>query len=106
MDWDRTKVSHLLHPVPTVHPIPLYHGKTQNIVGKMAQMRCGDGVLLCHPHLVWLVFEESIPTCACFHSENILVTFIIVHIFLSYIGMQPVFLLEIANQVVQRCKLP
>ena len=25
-DWDRTKVSHLLHPVPTVHPIPLYHG--------------------------------------------------------------------------------
>ena len=25
----------------------------------------------CHCHLVWLVFEGSIPTCACFHSENI-----------------------------------
>ena len=26
MGWDRTKVSHFLHPVPTDHPIPLYHG--------------------------------------------------------------------------------
>ena len=36
--------------------------------------RCKDGVqvLWCHSHLVWLVFESSIPTCACFHSENIL----------------------------------
>ena len=25
-------------------------------------------------HLVWLVFEGSIPTCACFHSENFFVT--------------------------------
>ena len=34
--------------------------------------RCRDGVKLlwCHSHLVWLVFEGSIPTCACFYSEN------------------------------------
>ena len=38
--------------------------------------RCRDGVKLlwCHSHLVWLVFEGSIPTCACFHSENFYVT--------------------------------
>ena len=38
--------------------------------------RCRDGVKLlwCHSHLVWLVFEGSIPTCACFHSENVFVT--------------------------------
>ena len=27
-------------------------------------------VLWCHSHLVWLVFEGSIPTCTCFPSEN------------------------------------
>ena len=34
--------------------------------------RCRDGVkvLWCHSHLVWLVFEASIPTCTCFPSEN------------------------------------
>ena len=34
--------------------------------------RCRDGVKLlwCHSYLVWLVFEGSILTCACFHSEN------------------------------------
>ena len=33
--------------------------------------RCRDGVnvLWCHSNLVWLVFESSIPTCACFHLE-------------------------------------
>ena len=38
--------------------------------------RCRDGVnvLWCRSHLVWLVFEGSIPTCACFHSENFFVT--------------------------------
>jgi len=36
--------------------------------------RCRDGVkvLWCHYNLVWLVFEASIPTCACFPSENFL----------------------------------
>ena len=36
--------------------------------------RCRDGVnvLWRCSHLVWLVFEGSIPTCACFHSENFL----------------------------------
>ena len=34
--------------------------------------RCRDGVnvLWCHSHLVWLVFEGSIPTCAYFPLEN------------------------------------
>ena len=43
---------------------------------KMAQDVYRDGVKLlwCHSHLVWLVFEGSIPTCACFHSENFFVT--------------------------------
>ena len=38
--------------------------------------RCRDGVnvLWCCSHLVWLVFEGSIPTCACFHSENFFVS--------------------------------
>ena len=38
--------------------------------------RCRDGVnvLWCRSHLVWLVFEGSIPTCAGFHSENFFVT--------------------------------
>ena len=38
--------------------------------------RCRDGVnvLWCRSHLVWLVFEGSIPTCACFHSQNFLVS--------------------------------
>ena len=38
--------------------------------------RCRDGVnvLWCCSHLVPLVFERSIPTCACFHSENFFVT--------------------------------
>ena len=42
------------------------------IDGNMNGTRCRDGVkvLWCHSHLVWLVFEASIPTCACFHSEN------------------------------------
>ena len=38
--------------------------------------RCRDGVnvLWRRSHLVWLVFEGSIPTCTCFHLENFFVT--------------------------------
>ena len=38
--------------------------------------RCRDGVnvLWRHSYLIWLVFEGSIPTCPCFHSENFFVT--------------------------------
>ena len=36
--------------------------------------RDGVNVLWCRSHLVWLVFEGSIPTCAGFHSENFFVT--------------------------------
>ena len=44
--------------------------------------RCRDGVnvLWCRSHLVWLVFEGSIPTCAGFHSENFFVTFSYLHV--------------------------
>ena len=44
--------------------------------------RCRDDVkvLWFLTLLVWLVFEGSILTCAYFHSENILVTFIISYI--------------------------
>ena len=44
--------------------------------------RCRDGVKVSwfFTHLVWLVFEGSVLTCAYFHSENILVTFIISYI--------------------------
>ena len=51
--------------------------------------RCRDGVKLlwCHSHLVWLVFEGSIPTCACFHSENFFVTCSCCFFFGSLLGM-------------------
>ena len=39
--------------------------------------RDGVNVLWCRSHLVWLVFEGSIPTCACFPLDNFLVTFVI-----------------------------
>ena len=34
--------------------------------------RCRDGVrvLWWHSHLLWLVFEGSIPTCACLHLAS------------------------------------
>ena len=35
--------------------------------------RDGVKLLWCQSHLAGLVFEGSIPTCACFHSENFLV---------------------------------
>ena len=51
--------------------------------------RCRDGVKLlwCRSHLVWLVFEGSIPTCACFHSENFFVTCSCCFFFGSLLGM-------------------
>ena len=46
------------------------------IVGNVNGTRCRDGVkvLWCHFHLVSLIFQGFIPTCACFHSENFFVT--------------------------------
>ena len=42
----------------------------------------GVNVLWCCAHLVWLVFESSIPTCAWFHLENFFVNcYIHVHSF-------------------------
>ena len=39
--------------------------------------RCRDGVkvLWCCSYLVWLVFEGSIPTCACFQLKTFLLLF-------------------------------
>ena len=54
--------------------------------------RCRDGVnvLWCRSHLVWLVFEGSIPTCACFHLENFFVTCIyMVRAYSVYIYILP-----------------
>ena len=38
-------------------------------------------MLWCHSHLVWLVFEGSIPTCTCFHLENFINIGVIPHTF-------------------------
>ena len=40
------------------------------IFGKTAE----DVEIVCHSHIVWLVFDGSIPTSICFHSENSFVT--------------------------------
>ena len=34
-------------------------------------------MLQCRSHLVWPVFEGSIPTCACIHWENFFVTLVL-----------------------------
>ena len=45
------------------------------IVGKMAQdVGMVESIAVSSPSIVWLVFEDSIPTCSCFHSENFFVT--------------------------------
>ena len=51
--------------------------------------RSTDGVKLlwCCSHLVWLVFEDSIPTYACFHSENFLVTCSCCFFLYCFLGM-------------------
>ena len=48
----------------------------ESFVVRILGTRCRDGVkvLWCRSHLVWLDSEGSIPTCACFHSENVFVT--------------------------------
>ena len=63
-----------MHYTPTTtHPTTKKH---KSYLWKQWQngTRCRDGmkVLWCHSHLVWLVFEASIPTCTCFPSENFL----------------------------------
>ena len=51
----------------TKHNICVSGGEMAQDVG-MVRVK----VLWCHSRLVWLVFEASIPTCACFPSENFL----------------------------------
>ena len=53
--------------------------------------RCRDGVnvLWCRSHLVWLVFEGSIPTCACFHLENFFVTLYGLRLVKQHVALWP-----------------
>ena len=66
---------HALHTTPLPSKTLLCTQQMQGIVGKMAQnveivwKYCGI-----IPVFVWLVFESSIPTCACFDSEYSFVT--------------------------------
>ena len=67
----------------TAHPIAstlLYAQLTQGIADWQNGTRCRNAmkVLWYYSHLVWLVFKCSIPTCTCFHSENVFVTFLII----------------------------
>ena len=48
--------------------------------------RCRDGVkvLWCRSHLVWSVFEDFIPTCACLHLANLFVSCFCCFFFVNY----------------------
>ena len=61
----------------------------------------GVKLLWCHSHLVWLVFEGSIPTCACFHSENFFVTLLYAHNSLSFCPVMPTVNSSTANITVR-----
>ena len=69
-------VLHTHHYPPHRLPQPFSTNKHKAYLCKWWQngTRCRDGVkvLWCHSHLVWLVFEASIPKCTCFPSENFL----------------------------------
>ena len=49
--------------------------------------RCRDGVkvLWCCSYLVWLVFEDSIPTCACFQWKTFLLLVYFVFFFSGFV---------------------
>ena len=58
-----------------IESIAMYaNANTGVLVNHWRIVQCRDSVkvLWCHSYLVWLVFEGSITTCACFHSENFL----------------------------------
>ena len=53
-----------------VHLVSVYMCREFSVVHSWQNgTRCRDdvNVLWCCSYLVWLVFEGSIPTCACFH---------------------------------------
>ena len=68
--------------VPTYFRPPLYTSWSKGISICTSGSHLGSALLKAtvlplsaltgHSHLVWLLFEGSIPTCACFHSENFL----------------------------------
>jgi len=63
-------------PLTTTHPTAFHNPSLHTTNKHKAYLcnwqqngtRCRDGVkvLWCHSHLVWFVFEASIPTCTCF----------------------------------------
>ena len=59
---------------------PIRQLKSSNILEveyKIVMTQDGVNVLWCRLHLVWLVFEGSIPTCTCFPLENFFETCIL-----------------------------
>ena len=77
------------HPT-TFHNLPM-HTDNKHKSSWQNSTRCRDvvKVLSFQSYLVWLVFESSIPTCTCFHSENSFVSLIIY--FVKYMHKRPVF---------------
>ena len=63
-----------MHYTPTTTHHTTKKTKTNGTMAKWTKCRDGVKVLWCHSHLVWLVFEASIPACSncCFPSENFL----------------------------------
>ena len=57
------------HPTAFYNP-PMHTTNTRHSWQNGTRCRDGVNVLQCHSHLVWVVFEGSISTCACFLSEN------------------------------------
>ena len=69
----QTKTSTAYPPLHTSHYLPHIRQLTNTRHSSQNGTRCRDGVkvLWCRSYLIWLVFKGSIPTCACFHLENI-----------------------------------
>ena len=64
-----------MHNTPTPHPFiyktTLFYTQLTNTCKHSFGTRCRDGVkVLCCSCLVWLVFEDFIPICACFRLAN------------------------------------
>ena len=74
---NNTCTTHPHHTLPCRRQPSSTHNKHMQTHSWQNSTRCRDdvNVLWCRSHLVGLVFEGSIPTWACFHSENFFVTF-------------------------------
>ena len=80
----------LLIPQPSTPKTTLLCSQVTNTMHSWQNgTRCRDGVkvLWCCSYLVWLLFEGSIPICACFHWENFFVT-LYIHVVCVYIHIR------------------